>query len=80
MNINFLEIFYENSLFDPYGIDFPNYLTGPIIYGFTNEIFLYKETKFLRLGINSFYVADFLKDVILGNFMTFSHFFAVLYS
>ena len=59
---------------------FSNYLTGSIIFGSTMEIFFYEETKFQRLRTNSFCVADFQRELILGDFITFSHFFAVLHS
>ena len=59
---------------------FSNYLTGSIISGSTMEIFFYEETKFQRLRTNSFCVADFQRELILGDFITFSHFFAVLHS
>ena len=53
-------------------IAFPNILTGSIISMSINEIFFYKEAKFQMPRINSFCVVDFQKEVILGDFMTFS--------
>ena len=40
---------------------FPNYLTGSKIFWWTVKIFYYKETKFQRSRVNSFFVADFQK-------------------
>ena len=59
---------------------FSNYLTGSIISGSTMEIFFYEETKFQRLRTNSFCVADFQRELILGDFRWFYNFFTLFRS